>query len=766
MEQFRGRLNQEPDVQADFLDPNSFIFVADKVTELDPGSGKGKLAWVRHRRKPRVAFGHMGMPLEKVESWEFPAVYDEPKDLPFRVSFAGPRTVRLQLTSRIGVWPGDESPMLAGKVPESGEWKAAEKDGTVVWTGPAGRVAAGREPWFIEIRDGSERVVLRTHTLQDGKCMIGGRPVPFSFARRAGDAAHRVAASFRLFPGERLFGCGEHFGRLDKRGQKVGLWTQDSHGTQTGEMYKPVPFYLSDRGYGVFVHGSTPMVFDFGCDYDEAQVLYTGEEALDLFVFLGTPGEILTAYTGLTGRSPRPPLWSFGLWMSRITYNSEAQAREIAASLRSHRVPCDVIHLDTGWFEHDWRCDYEFSKTRFKDPKRMISDLKADGFRICLWQLPYFTPPNRLHGEIVEKGLAVRSPGGGLPADDAVLDFSNPKTVAWYQEKLAGLLKLGVGAIKVDFGEAAPLDGLYASGRTGWHEHNLYPLRYNRAAADVTRNVNGTDLIWARSAWAGSQRYPLHWGGDAEATDGGMAGTLRGGLSFGLSGFSYWSHDAGGFFPATPKALYRRWYPFTLLSSHCRCHGLPPTEPWEFGPDFLEEFRRGTELRYRLIPYLWAQAAECSKRGHPMLRPLFFEFPGDPGSWTIEDEYLLGSDLLVAPLVEEGGERDVYLPPGEWVDVQEGKAVAGAGWTRLKAGPVPVILLARGGRAIPTVEPAAHTGAQDWGKVEVILAGKSDTYRGLFCGREDGEAQPLEVGSDSRVSRGPGGVAWAFRRIG
>jgi alpha-D-xyloside xylohydrolase len=772
MEQFQHRLNQPPDQRREFLENDAYVFVATSLDEFDAKTGEGKLSWVRHRRKPRIAFNHMTMPLELAQAWEFPPAYPEPKSLPIQVSFVDERTVRLRLRSRPGAWTSDESSvMLAGKPAQSQAWKLEEGEKSVTWRGPHGTVTLEKDPWSVTLRDAAGKVLLKTHSLKDGKCMIPGRPVPFSYVRRAEDISQSVAASFTLFPGERIYGCGESFSAPNKRGQTVFVSTQDAHGTQTEEMYKPVPFYLSDRGYGVFVHGSTPMMFDFGQSYSDTQVLYSGDENLDLFLFLGGPREVLSHYTALTGRSARPPLWSFGLWMSRITYKSEEETREVAAKLRQHRIPCDVIHLDTGWFETDWCCNYEFSPTRFQNAPKMIADLKEQGFQICLWQLPYFTPINSLFPEIVEKGLAVRGPGRELVSEDAVLDFTNPATVAWYKDKLAGLLKLGVAAIKVDFGEGAPLNGQYYSGRTGWYEHNLYPLLYNKAAGEISQEVNGYTLIWARSAWAGSQRYPLHWGGDAEATDGGMLGSLWGGISFGLSGFSFWSHDVGGFFPATPRDLYLRWLPFGLLNSHSRCHGLPPTEPWEFDAAFLETFRRSVELRYRLMPYIWAQASVCARDGHPMLRPLFFEFPDDPGSWLVDDEYLFGSDILVAPLFEEVTERKVYLPPGEWVDLQSGERHAGGRFVTLRAGDVPALILGRGGRVLPTAVPAAHTGAMDFSAIELWALGTGASASGVFCGPEDAEPTALEVrvsGANPALVADPAGgrVKWTFRRLG
>ncbi len=768
MEQFRNRLNQPPDPRQDFLESDAYLFVATKLVSFDPATGSGALTWERHRRKPRIAFNHMTMPLEAVQDWEFPPAYPVPKTLPFQISFVDERTIRIRLRTRPGDFSADQSsPMLQGPVPSSADWKASTTESGFVFRGPAGELRLGSDPWSLEVKDSTGKTLFAAHTLKDGRCMISGRPMPFSFVRRAADVAQSVAASFHLFPGERLYGCGESFSAPNKRGQSVPMWTQDGHGSQTDEMYKPVPFYLSNRGYGVFVHGSSPMLFDLGHSYGDSQVLFNGDDQLDLFVFLGDPKQILTSYTALTGRSPLPPLWSFGLWMSRITYKSETETRDVARKLREHRIPCDVIHLDTGWFETDWCCDYKFSHTRFQDPQRMIGDLKEQGFRICLWQLPYFTPINPLFPEIVQRGLAVRGPGGELLSEDAVLDFTNPETVAWYKRKLSGLLELGVGAIKVDFGEGAPLNGVYHSGRTGYYEHNLYPLRYNQAAGEASQETNGYTLIWARSAWAGSQRYPLHWGGDAEATDGGMLGSLWGGLSFGLSGFSFWSHDVGGFFPATPRDLYLRWLPFGLFNSHSRCHGIPPTEPWEFDAAFVETFRRSVELRYRLMPYIWAQAALSARAGHPLLRPLFLEFPEDTSSWLVDDAFLFGSDLLIAPLFEEVREREVYLPPGAWIDLQSGVRYPGGRYVRLSAGEVPCIVLGREGALLPTVEPAAHTGALDFNAIELWALG-AGACTGWYNAPSGNQPAALELAA--AASRPSGdltpGVSWKVRRLG
>lgn len=372
----------------------------------------------------------------------------------------------------------------------------------------------------------------------------------------------------------------------------------------------------------------------------------------------------------------------------------------------------------------------------------MLKTLKKDGFHTCLWQLPYFTPKNRYFHELVEGGMAVRNANGTLNYEDAVLDLSNPKTVSWYQDKIAHLIRQGVGVIKCDFGEAAPYDGLYASGKTGFYEHNLYPLRYNKALWEAVK-ANSADhegVIWARSAWAGSQRFPLHWGGDAatnEVGSVGMLGDLRGGLSFGLSGFSFWSHDMGGFVTQSPDDLYRRWLPFGFLSSHTRAHGAPPTEPWLISKDFTDAFRANAEMKYQLMPYVYAQAKDCSEKGLPMVRALFVEFPHDAGAWLVEDEYMYGSQLLVAPLLESGSSRTVYLPKGKWIDYQSGKvyeggyqeisiptdqevkAYAEASGSATVSQPLPCIILVKDGSLIPQVPVAQSTDKINWSKLSM-----------------------------------------------
>jgi alpha-D-xyloside xylohydrolase len=766
-------LNDPVDVSGDFRDFSDLYYLADKLADFDPATGTGKITWQRAQYITRQAFDNMLAVIKPVTPNEFPEnEYAANPTLPFSIEFVSPRTVRIRLTSGPQYQKNSEELMLAGEVPQDHSWKYSRVEGGHRYTSDFGSVTIWEKPWHIEFRDAQGRLLTKTDHDSDNTTTF--TPIlPFSFVRRAADYSRSMDAVFMLSPGEKIFGGGESFTGLNKRGQKIVLWTDDANGIQNQGLYKPIPFFMSSRGYGMFLHTSSPITCDFGNSFNGVNSLMIGDDALDLFVFFGSPREILDEYTKLTGKSPMPPLWSFGLWMSRCTYSSEKQVREVAARLRENKIPCDVIHLDTGWFETDWRCDYQFSTSRFTDPQKMISDLKADGFHISLWQLPYFVPKNTLFNELVENNLVVRDAKGNLPYEDAVLDFSNPKTVAWYQAKLASLLKMGVGAIKVDFGEAAPENGIYASGRTGFYEHNLYPLRYNKAVADITKKTTGENILWARSAWAGSQRYPIHWGGDAESTDQGMAAELRGGLSFGLSGFSFWSHDVGGFTANSvtnmDKNLFARWLAFGMLSSHSRCHGIAPKEPWNYGNAFMDEFRVIDELKYKLMPYVYAQAKDSSEHGLPMVRALFIEYPDDPGSWNVDDEYLFGSSILVAPLMEEGSTgRNVYLPPGTWIDYQTGKSYDG-GWQHIEAGQIPVVMLVRDGTVLPQIKLAQSTLQMDWSKLDLVAFAKdAQTAKGLVYLPTDNVLRELSLnktGNTFKLADDPlaGKVTWSVK---
>ena len=752
---------QAKDMSGEFSDLSNTYFLADSLAGFDLNKGEGLLNWKRYRLAPRQAFNLNGYWPVRMKMLDFPDTqYDNDPNLRIKVQKIDNRTLRVTIfTSPIEPKMDDANdPMfspefIAQQTGEQakngrGRWNVKATDQAIVYKNNNGSLEIQKYPFRIVLRDGQGKLLTQPrHIIDNDSTQV--KLLPFNFIKRGSDNSRSINPVLMLSPNERIYGCGESFTSLNKVGQKVQISVVDPQGPETDGMYKPVPFYFSNRGYGIFMHTSAPTTADFGASYIGAQRLFMGDETMDFFIFFGEPKDVLNAYTDVTGKSPMLPLWTFGTWMSRITYFSQEEGLDIARKLRANKIPSDVIHFDTGWFGVDWQCDYEFAKDRFKDPVAMLKSMKKDGFHTCLWQLPYFTPKNRYFRELVDGGMAVHNGNGTLNYEDAVLDLSNPKTVAWYQGKIANLIKQGVSVIKCDFGEAAPYDGIYASGKTGFYEHNLYPLRYNKALWQAVRD-NTPDhegVIWARSAWAGSQRYPLHWGGDAatnEIGSVGMLGDLRGGLSFGLSGFSFWSHDMGGFVTKSPDDLYRRWLPFGFLSSHTRAHGAPPTEPWLISESFTKAFRQSAEMKYKLMPYVYAQAKDCSERGLPMVRALLVEFPDDPGAWFVEDEYMFGSQILVAPMLETGKSRTVYLPRGKWIDYQTGKVYEG-GYQTIPTAEIPCVILVKDGSLIPHVPVAQNTGDIKWDKVE-LKAYKADAAKctGLLFRPGDKELQHIE----------------------
>lgn len=717
-------LDQSIDVSRDFSDFTNTYFFVDSLTSFDTKTGRGTVVWKRRQLMPRQAFNANTYLHQPLKSLDFPnTAYPQDPELGFSIEPVNARTLRFRMhTSPVTPeWPDSLSPMLAGPVAlNAKDWKVTKVGKDIVYSSAHGKLVIKADPWRLIMYDRDGYELTRSRVWSDNDSTQIKVP-PFSFIKRGSDNSRSINPVFSIQPTERIFGFGEAPGPLNKVGQKLNLFVTDPQGPESPDMYKPIPFFFSNLGYGAFIHTAAPLTVDVGQSYIGANKLFMKDEDLDMFLFWGTPKEILSEYTALSGRPEMPPLWSFGTWMSRISYFTEDEGREVAKQLRANKIPADVIHFDTGWFDVDWQCDYEFSPARFKDPAKMIKDLDKDGFKICLWQLPYFVPGNKYFKTLVDEGMAVRNGRGTLPYEDAVLDFTNPKTVKWYQDQLGKLLEMGVGAIKVDFGEAAPLDGIYANGRSGLYEHNLYPVRYNKAVADITKKVKGDNIIWARSAWSGSQRYPLHWGGDAASTNTGMLGTLHAGLSLGMSGFSFWSHDMGGFVTSTPEELYRRWLPMGFLTSHTRAHGAPPTEPWLYNKEFTDYFRKCAEMKYSLMPYIVKEAEECAANGWPMFRALQVEFPEDPGVWQIEDEYMFGKDFLVAPLLTQTQKRSVYLPAGQdWVNYQSGKTYAPGWHTLTPEGELDCVIMVRKDAEIPTVKPALSTSRIDKSTLKTV----------------------------------------------
>jgi alpha-D-xyloside xylohydrolase len=434
---------------------------------------------------------------------------------------------------------------------------------------------------------------------------------------------------------------------------------------------------------------------------------------LDYFIIYGPAlGDVLRRYWRLTGAPPLPPKWSFGFWSSRFGYQSREEVEEVARGYREGDLPCDVIHLDPQWMgaPENW-CNLTWDTSSFPDPAGMIGHLRSQGFRMCLWENPYVPQGSDLYAEGAASGYFVRDAEGepylipgwtekGTPT--AVVDFTNPAAVAWWQHKHRQLLAMGVAAFKTDFGEWAPADGRYHDDTPGNEAHNLYPLLYNRAVFEMVDTLSGGQgLVWSRAATAGSQRYPVHWGGDSRTTFAHMAASLHGGLNFILSGFAYWSHDIGGFIGECDPALYARWAQFGLFCSHARAHGTSPREPWAFGEQAAAIFARYARLRYRLLPYIYSCAARAVDAGRPLMRPLLLDYQDDPTTHTLDLQYLFGDAFLVAPVFAEQADVQVYLPKGRWIDYWSKQTHAGPGWITVHAPLDTLPLFVREGAIIP-----------------------------------------------------------------
>jgi alpha-D-xyloside xylohydrolase len=472
------------------------------------------------------------------------------------------------------------------------------------------------------------------------------------------------------------------------------------------------------------VETTNRVAFDLGDATTAAMSIDVADDTFG-FVFFGGPSfaDVLEQYTALTGRSPCPPTWSFGLWMSRAGYESREEVEDVATRLREEEIPCDVLHFDPQWMGLDSPTDLKWDRDQFPDPESMLDTLHDDGFRVSLWEHPYIAvgTPNfetaAAEGYLIEDGA-----GDPYVLDDLVIgqsrggivDFTNPDAVSWWQEKHRRLLAMGADAFKTDFGEDVPRDSVFANGETGASMHNPYPNRYNEAVYDVLSEERGQDdaVTWGRSAWTGGQRFPLYWGGDPYAPFEGMASALRGGLSLSLSGFPFWSHDIGGFWGEPSERLYIRWAQFGLLSSHARCHGVTPREPWHFGEEATRVFRKFAELRYRLLPYLSSLAAAATETGMPVVRPLVLEYQDDPAVSDMDDQYMLGPDLLVAPVLRADDTVEVYLPDDEWVDYWTGERIHGPATLDREVPLDSMPLFVRAESIIPMGEPTQTVDAQ------------------------------------------------------
>ena len=558
----------------------------------------------------------------------------------------------------------------------------------------------------------------------------------------------RATLSFECKLNECFAGTGERFEKMDLSGQTFFLKNQDGQGVNNRRTYKNIPFYLSSRMYGVFYHTTAHSKLSLAGISTRSVEFMSDQALIDAFIIGGdTVEEILRGYRDLTGYPSMPPLWSFGVWMSRMTYFSADEVNAICDRLRKEHYPCDVIHLDTGWFKTDWLCEWKFNEERFPDPKKFVQDLLKKGFKVSLWQLPYVAEDAEQIDEARKNNYICKltkqqdSEGSNFSALDyaGTIDFTSEKATEWYKGLLKRLLDMGVKCIKTDFGENIHMDATYEN-MSPELLNNLYALLYQKAAYEITKDVTGDGIVWARAAWAGCQRYPLHWGGDSCSSWDGLAGSLRGGLHFGLSGFAFWSHDVPGFHTlpnfmnsVVQDDVYMRWTQFGVFSSHIRYHGTNKREPWHY-PNIAPMVKRWWKLRYKLIPYILRESEKATHSGSPIVQALIFHHPEDNNCWHIDDEYYFGDDFLVAPVMSSDNCRDIYLPEGEWVEFFTGDRFSvsdGGKWLKDIETPLdrmPVFV--RKGAVIPVYpEDVDSTDDMDMSKVENIII--DDNFKGI-----------------------------------
>ncbi|MFW2512485.1 alpha-xylosidase [Demequina sp. SO4-13] len=590
---------------------------------------------------------------------------------------------------------------------------------SLVTGGLTARIGKGA-PWDLSFSRAGRRLTGSGHKSVGHMALAADAPVTVGPAGVAGYTETGLAPSrtyvheqLDLDVGELIYGLGERFGAFVKNGQAIDIWNADG-GTSSELSYKNVPFYLSSRGYGVLVNQPEHVSFEVGSEAVERVQFSTAGEALEYLVFDGpTPRDVIDRYTRLTGRPPVVPAWSYGLWLSTsfTTDYDEQTVNSFVDGMRERDIPLSVFHFDCFWMrEFNWT-DLEWDSRTFPDPEGMLARLHDDkDLRVCVWINPYIAQRGRMFAEAVEAGYLVKRADGTVwqwdmwQAGMGLVDFTNPDARAWFKDRLREVIRQGVDALKTDFGERVPTDVVWHDGSSPQTMHNLYTQLYNEAVWEVLLEERGQGeaVLFSRSATAGGQTMPVHWGGDNSSTYVSMAETLRGGLSLASSGFGYWSHDIGGFEGTPDPGVFKRWLAFGLLSSHSRLHGSTSYRvPWAFDDEAVAVTKRFAELKNTLMPYLYTAGADAAASGVSVARPMFFEFPEDPAVGYLDRQYMLGEDLLIAPVMSADGVVDFYLPAGTWTSLLTGERVEGGRWVRETHGFDTLPVYVRPGAVIP-----------------------------------------------------------------
>ncbi|CUM57473.1 unnamed protein product [Debaryomyces fabryi] len=536
----------------------------------------------------------------------------------------------------------------------------------------------------------------------------------------ANRASPYMTAQLHLSVGEKVFGLGERFGPFVKNGQRVEIWNEDG-GTSSEWTYKNIPFYMSNRGYGVFVDSTSNIIFEVQSERTTRVNITVPGEGIRFYIVYGPdPKSILQRYAQFTGFPALPPAWTFGLWLT-TSFTTNYDMKTVSSFIKGMHdrgIPLRTFHFDCFWMKGFQWCDFEFDAEFFPDPKVMLRKLKDEfGIKICVWINPYIAQESALFKEAVKNGYLIKNKNGDVYQTDrwqagmGIVDFSNPGAYKWFQKKLSDLVDIGVDSFKTDFGERIPCKDIeFYSGEDLVSMHNYYTLLYNRSVFEVLEKKLGKNeaCLFARSATTGGQKYPVHWGGDCESTFEAMSESLRGGLSLGLSGFGFWSHDIGGFEGSPDPSIYKRWCAFGLLSSHSRLHGSDSYRvPWNFDDESSIVLAKFTKLKISLMPYIFNIAINAHKNAVPVMRAMLLEYPNDSTAFTADTQYMLGDSLLVAPVFSAEGYVDYYVPGGSWYGLLDGKVRASTDgkWFKEKHNYMSLPLLVRPNSIIITSGP-------------------------------------------------------------
>ena len=638
--------------------------------------------------------------------------------------------------------------LLVGE-PQEVECDVVSTDDGVILTSGELTLHIKISPFSFQLLNGG-RVLLESSNDRS----IEGFPCFYPFA--CGDEA-TWQVSLALKSGEAIYGLGEKFGRLNHRGELITSWNYDALGVNGERSYKNNPFAWSSEGWGILVHtpGKVKHAVGYSIWSHRSYILQVEDTNLDFFLFAAiSPAEIIDTYTNLTGKSPALPEWSYGVWMARAFYRTADELLDVVKEMRAKNIPLDVILLDgRAWHQPETRFDFSWDPIRYPEPEKFIKQLEDNHVRLCLWEYPYISTLSPLFNELSHRGYLLKTLDGcpyihswlpepfsrSLPhlQPSGIIDLTHPEAYDWFRDQHQELFEMGVAVMKTDFGEAIPEHIVAYNGDRGRRLHNVYALLYNKCVYEAAQRYGqGEALVWGRSGWIGSQRYPMGWGGDPQSDWEGLAASIRGGLSWGMSGAPFYAHDIGGWYGnLRDPELFVRWTQAGVLSSHTRFHGRGPREPWIFGPEIEEIIKDWIEYRYRLIPYLRSCEKYACQTGLPVMRSMALAFPQERAAWVFEEQYMLGSSLLVAPILRPGGCVEVYLPKGHWYHLGNGERYTGEQVVTFDDVPLNELpVFGREGSWLPLGPIVQYTGQlNDFNRIEQVwVFGRPDPRSGLM----------------------------------